>query len=299
MAISFRPRGSFSLTAAAKFAEGFPGTIAEHEKGDGLRFAWAVDDDWRTAQVTLRQTAETVRGELAGVSEEAAPRARADVERILSLDVEGDSFATLGRRDPVVGALQRRYPGLRPVLFYTPYEAAAWAIIGHRIQMTQAARIRERLALEHGTRGAFPAPGKLRRLAGRQRGLTEQKLDRLRSIAGAALDGRLSRTKLRSLGAEAALEHLQELPGIGPFSAELIWIRGVGDPDRMPAHESRLAGAIRAAYELEDGAELDAVSDGWRPYRAWGALLLRQWLADGADPLADPSPNPLPTRRRT
>ncbi len=48
---------------------------------------------------------------------------RRDLERLLSLDVDGRGFAAPGRRDQVVGALQHRFPGLRPVLFFTPYEA--------------------------------------------------------------------------------------------------------------------------------------------------------------------------------
>lgn len=284
MTIVLTPRGNFSLAAAAAFAEGFPGTIATREKEE-LRFAWAVDGDWRTAEATLHQTPQTVRGELRHVSDDTAQRARDDVERILCLDVDGEGFSAVGRRDPIVALLQQRYPGLRPVLFYTPYEAATWAIIGHRIQMTQAARVRERLASELGRRGAFPAPAELRRIAGPQKGLTDEKIDRLRAVADAALDGRLDRTRLRSLGADAALEDLQELPGIGPFSAELIWVRGVGDPDRMPTHEKRLESAVRAAYRLHDDADPIPVSDAWRPYRAWVALLLRQWLAHGAPDL--------------
>ena len=279
--VVFEPRGDFSLAAAAAFAEGFPGTIATRD-GEELEFSWAVDGDWATATVALRQTERTVRGELRHVAGDAAHAAREDVEQILCLDVDGEGFSAVGRRDPVVAALQARYPGLRPVLFYTPYEAAAWTIIGQRIQMTQAARIRERLATELGSRGAFPAPAELRRLAGHQPGLTPQKVERLRAVADAALDGRLGRSRLRGLGADAALEELQELPGIGPFSAELTWIRGVGDPDRMPIHEGRADGAVRTAYGLDDGADLEPVTERWRPYRAWVALLLRQWLADGA-----------------
>ena len=286
MTLVLRPRGEFSLQAAATFAVGFPGTIAGRG-GEELRFTWAVDDDWHTAGVTLHQTARTVQGELDHAPGVTAQRAREDVERILCLDVDGSGFADVGRRDRVVAALQRRSPGLRPVLFYTPYEAATWTIIGHRIQMTQAARVRERLAAELGTRGAFPSPAELRRITGPQPGLTEQKVERLRAVADAALEGALGRTRLRALGADAALAELRALPGIGPFSAELVWVRGVGDPDRMPTHEKRLDGAIRAAYRLDEDADLTPISEAWRPYRAWVALLLRQWLADGAAPFHD------------
>lgn len=137
------------------------------------------------------------------------------MERILSLDVDGADFAAVGRRDPVVGTLQRRFPRLRPVLFYTPWEAAAWTIIGHRIRMTQAAAVKQRLSDELGERGAFPSPERLATLRGPQRGLTERKLDQLRSVATAGLEGRLSRDRLRAMPSEDAAEDLQRLPASG------------------------------------------------------------------------------------
>ena len=286
MTFVLRPRGEFSLVAATRFAEGFPGTIAADE-ADALRFAWAVDDDWRVAEVSVRQTAQTVRGDLRDAPSGLARRARGDVARILCLDVDGRGFGAVGTRDPVVGALQRRYRGLRPVLFYTPYEAAAWTIIGQRIRMTQAATIRRRLAEEIGSRGEFPGPDRLVSLTAPQRGLTEQKVDRLVAVARAALDGALGRGQLRAMGAEEALESLRGLPGVGPFSAELIWVRGVGDPDWLPEHEPPLIRATRAAYQLAADADIAEVADGWRPYRAWVALLLRKWLDDENAEIAD------------
>ena len=56
---------------------------------------------------------------------EAAPGVvRGQVERVHSLDTDGRGFAEVGERDPDVGRLQDRYPGLRPVLFYSPYDHA-------------------------------------------------------------------------------------------------------------------------------------------------------------------------------
>jgi len=277
MAIELHPLGPFSLTAAAAFADEFPGTRTEGEP-DTLRYAWAVDGDWRTVQVTVRQDAEAIRAEFDGQPPgQLARQAARDLERILSLDVDGTEFAAVSERDDVVQALQRRFPGLRPVLFYTPYEAAAWAIIAQRIRMTQAAAIKERLSDELGISGAFPAPATLAQLRAPQPGLTGRKIEQLRTVAAAAADGLLTRDSLRAMTHEDGLEHLQQLPGIGPFSAELVLIRGVGNPDVLPEHDTRLADAIRSAYSTSDDSAIHQITESWRPYRAWVALLLRAW----------------------
>lgn len=152
---------TFSLAAAAAFAESFPGTrvVAGEE---WLQLAWAVDGDWRTVSVTLRQDGDRLLGEIDGSHpRELTLRAKRDVERMLCLDVDVTEFVDLGRHDPVVRSLQARLPGLRPVLFFTPYEAAAWSIIGQRIAMRQAAVVMRRLADELGVDGAFPSPERL------------------------------------------------------------------------------------------------------------------------------------------
>jgi DNA-3-methyladenine glycosylase II len=196
---------------------------------------------------------------------------------MLCLDIDGTGFAALGEHDRVVKTLQHRFPGLRPVLFYTPYEAAAWTIISQRIRMTQAATIKARLGDELGEHGAFPAPARLAQLTAPQRGLTDRKINQLRRLAIAAQRGPLTRQRLRAMSYQDGLKHLQELPGIGPFSAELILIRGVGHLDALPDHDTRLDEAIRRAYDTTDNAAIQSITDGWRPYRAWVALLLRAW----------------------
>lgn len=287
MHITLQPRGAFSLTAAATFVEGFPGTQAERPP-EALRYAWAVDGDWRTVEVTLRQDDEDlVHAEITGRPPAGlASGVARDLERMLCLDVDGSGFTGLGERDHVVGTLQRRFPGLRPVLFYTPYEAAAWTIISQRIRMTQAATIKARLAEEIGERGAFPAPARLAQLTGPQRGLTDRKIGQLRALGIAADEGELNRQRLRAMSYGEGLEYLQTLPGIGPFSAELILIRGVGHPDVLPDHDTRLEQAIRAAYDATDEDAIRSITDAWSPYRAWVALLLRAWRESETNEIA-------------
>jgi DNA-3-methyladenine glycosylase II len=276
MAFSLQPRGPFSLAAAATFAEGFPASDARRDSGE-MAFAFALEGDWRTVAVRLEERDGAVRGEVSGGPED---RVRDAVEAILSLDVDGAGWAAVGERDPIVAAAQARLPGLRPVLFWSPYEAAAWTIIGQRIRMSQAAAIKQRLAEELGETvaldglrlPAFPAPDRLAALPAGVRGLTGRKEEQLRALGAAAGTGRLDRMRLRALGRDAAEEDLRELPGIGPFSAELVWIRGVGDPDALPGNERRLAAIVRERY---GEVRMEDVAEAWRPFRSWVALLLR------------------------
>jgi DNA-3-methyladenine glycosylase II len=192
----------------------------------------------------------------------------------------------------VVGRLQRRYPGLRPVCFWSAYEAAAWALLSHRVRMTQTAAMKQRIAERigrivdvHGdTVTAFPAPQQLRELT--EAVVPGRKLGYLRQLTGAALDGRLDSARLRSLSRDEALSQLQQLPGIGPFSAELVLLRGAGDPDHFPTHERRLHHAMAELYGLSDptSSQLSEIADGWRPYRTWASVLLRVSLEDTTQP---------------
>jgi DNA-3-methyladenine glycosylase II len=72
---------------------------------------------------------------------------------------------------------------------------------------------------------------------------------------------------------------LQELPGIGPFSSELILLRGAGHPDYLTLLEPRFRRAVAQAYRLDhlpSDDDLRRISEPWRPYRTWVTFLLRQ-----------------------
>lgn len=283
------PRGPFSLAAAARFLASFPpftGTRAAH---DGhVHLAFPVDALDVTVGVCLQSQGDMVSGEFVGEAEPALVQKQ--VARIFSLDVDGAGFAEVGKRDPVIGELQAQYPGLRPVCFYSPYEAAAWALMSQRVQMTQAARIKARLAQElgetvelHGDRmQAFPAASRLLELTAFQ-GLFGRKVEYLRGLAHATLEGRLDADRLRGLPTEEALTDLQRLPGVGDFSSHLILVRGAAIADGAPAPEPRLLGAVTMAYGLEAppaAAEFEQLSNAWRPYRTWTSFLLRVMVQD-------------------
>lgn len=281
-----RAEGPFDLTASGRFLEGFTPAARPDAAGEPglLRLAFPVEGSWEHAGVLIRQRAPGSVEVSVAVGEEVAAAAVRQVRRILSLDVDGSGFSAIGRADPVVGELQARYPGLRPVLFHSPYEAACWTIITNRIRMPQAARIKQRIAERYGELvevdgrqlASFPAPEALQAIE-QPLGLPEVKIERLRAIARAAQEGVLDAESLRALEPDEALRQLQRLPGIGPFSAQLILVRGAGHPDVFPDSEERLHAEMRELYALPEAspAALAEVADRWRPYRSWVALLLR------------------------
>ena len=90
---------------------------------------------------------------------------------MLSLDHDGTEFVKVAERDPVIARLQQAAPGLRPPLFHSPYEAAAWSVLSARRPVRQMMTIRQRLSEAHGTTfelagqqlAAFPLPEALLR----------------------------------------------------------------------------------------------------------------------------------------
>jgi DNA-3-methyladenine glycosylase II len=292
-------RGPFSLAVGIRFLEGFAPAAFTAAAGQPLEMAFPVEGTWQTVGVRVSEHPGGADYEVVSPpapGRELLTAVRAQLARILSLDVDGSGFPAVGERDPVIAGLQRRYPGLRPVGFWSPYEAAAWAIIGQRIRIRQAAVIKASMARQLGepvsfggrTVHAFPAPQHLAALGG-FRGLSGRKPEWLRSIAAAALDGRLDAARLRALPAEQALAQLKQLPGIGDFSAELILLRGAAVPDEIPSNEPRLARAVALAYDLPQppsAQELERISGNWRPYRTWATLLLRTFLEDQTGEIA-------------
>lgn len=275
------PRGPFSLAAGLRFLESFtPAAYKGGAKGH-LHFAFSVEGAWKTVGVCVRQSAKLVVGSFVGDAE--AEIVRRQVARILSLDIDGRRWPEVGARDPAVAVLQSRFPGLRPVLFCSPYEAAAWTLIGHRVRMTQASRIKQDMAHElgesieiHGQHlHAFPSPERLARLQ-EWRSMPSIKVDRLRNLGEAARAGHLDAESLRSMSNPT--EHLKELHGVGDFSAELILVRGAGEPDYWPRYESRLHRAMAVSYgyaEVPSVDDLAAIAEKWRPFRSWASLLFR------------------------
>jgi DNA-3-methyladenine glycosylase II len=290
------PRGPFSLAEAATFGFG----QRDDPAWDGvMRLAFCVDGYDRHAGVEVRQDEPAAPGGgpaadgpavrctvfADDLDEPALAAVRRQTERVLSLDYDGREFLRAGDRDPVIGCLQATAPGLRPPLFYSPYEAAAWAVLSSRRPPRLMRQVRDRLGQAHGVTfalagqplAAFPAPAALLGVP-EFPGISPEKIDRLHGVARAALDGRLDAARLLDLGPEQAIASLQAITGIGPFYSELIVIRGTGFADVLPSAEPRVLALAAQLYgrpaPLTPAAFHDLARP-WSPFRTWSAVLIR------------------------
>ena len=275
------PSGPFSLREAAMFR--FGQRHAEDFNGV-MRLAFCVDGYHEQVGVEVRQDDGgvhcVVSGRVSSVDE-----VRAQVARVLSLDHDGLAFAEVGRRDPVIGRLQLLAPGLRPPLFYSPYEAAAWSVLSARRPARQMAEVRARLSATHGSTfdvagqrmAALPTPEQLLRVL-EFPGIPQVKMDRLHDVARAALGGQLDVHRLAAMAPEEAMRDVQRINGIGPFYSALIVIRACGLTDVLPVNEPKALEMTRQLYGLGETPDVDRFHElarAWQPFRTWAVVLIR------------------------
>jgi DNA-3-methyladenine glycosylase II len=288
--------GPFALAAAASFGFG-PNTGRPAPDASLMRLAFVADDLRHHVGAVLTQVPD---GSLiADVSGDApVDAAEAQLRRILSIDTGVAGWLEAGKADEVLGGVQAAYPGLRPVLFHSPYEAAAWSVLSQRRHRAQATAVRRRLSEAAGvtfeladqSEAAFPLPARLLEIPDFP-GIEASRMARLHGVARAALDGQLDAAALRATSHEAALTDLQRINGLGPLYATLVYLRSTGVKDALTLGEPRLASYLRHYYGLTKtpgAAAVERIAEAWRPFRTWAAVLFR--VAGDRDGLAFEQP---------
>jgi DNA-3-methyladenine glycosylase II len=198
------------------------------------------------------------------------------VQRMLGTETDlRDWYARSARIDwlqPLAATLR----GVKPPRYPSLWEACAHAVVFAQISIHAASaimrRLVERLAepiAAGGTRAwLFPEPE--RWLAApeaslRAAGLSQNKIRNVRSIAAAFRDGILSERALSTLSTPAAAEALVRVRGIGPWSASVVLLRGLGRLDTFPLRDSGVARSV--AMIAGKSVDLDAVLETLGPTR--------------------------------
>ncbi|HET6869731.1 MAG TPA: AlkA N-terminal domain-containing protein [Solirubrobacteraceae bacterium] len=216
---------------------------------------------------------------------------------LLDLDADPVAIDDQLAEDPRLAPFVARAPGRRVPRTVDGSEMALRAVLGQQISTAAARTHAARLVERHGEPLAdpdgglshvFPSPDALSEIelampAGR-RATVHVLLEALRS---GALDLSPGADRDR---ARAALD---ALPGIGPWTTEVIAMRALGDPDAFPATDLGVRRGAEALGLPGARSALIARAERWRPWRAyavqhlWAATAhpINEWPAV-AEPLA-------------
>jgi DNA-3-methyladenine glycosylase II len=202
------------------------------------------------------------------------------LRNVLGLDVDPEPMqrlaASVRKLRPAAFALR----GMRPPRFTGLFEAFANVVPFQQLSLDAGVAIVSRLVerfgarLEHGGRRlhAFPAAhtiagARLERL--RRCGLSARKAEALRCLARAIASGELSEEEISAMGSAEALRALTALPGIGPWSASLVLLRGLGRLDVFPPGDVGAQAGLRALMHLPAEAPLDRIIERFGEYRGY------------------------------
>ncbi len=218
-----------------------------------------------------------------------APERRRLVSRLFDLDTDTAPFRRLARRDSVLRGLVAPDRGLRVLQFLDPFEALIRAILGQQVSLAGARTLASRLVRLAARPGpvAFPTADQvadipLRSLRGL--GLTRARAHTLRGAARAVCDGGVRWETLRTQPTVEAECALRDLPGIGPWTASYVLMRGLGHKDAFPIGDLGIHRALEAACGPGLGVRRVAeMAEGWRPWRAYATLHLWDSLSRRAE----------------
>ncbi len=222
--------------------------------------------------------------------------ALATVRRMLGTDRDVSDFARAARRIPWLAPLAARLRGLKPPRYATLWEALVNAIVFQQVSLAAASAITRRLivALERPLEadGAvlYPFPSVEEFVAAgdsqlRTLGLSRGKIGTLRRSAEAVLSGTLDEASLEGQPSPEAASSLQRIKGIGPWTAAVILLRGLGRLDVFPLNDTSVARNVRFVAG-ERSVDVPATLEALRPCQGmlYYHLLLGRLEARGEIP---------------
>jgi AraC family transcriptional regulator of adaptative response / DNA-3-methyladenine glycosylase II len=207
------------------------------------------------------------------------------LRRLLDLDADPEAVSSALARSDALGPLVCRHRGLRVPGAVDGPEMAARAVLGQQISVAGARTLGGRLAARLGeplpepvgplTR-AFPSAEAIAAANPADMPLPSGRSTALQSVATAIAEGRLrldpgaDRDEMES--------RLLGTPGVGPWTASYVRMRGLGDPDVFLPTD---LGVRKGMQVLQDGGSVVADPESWRPWRSYATFHI--WALLGAD----------------
>jgi AraC family transcriptional regulator, regulatory protein of adaptative response / DNA-3-methyladenine glycosylase II len=204
--------------------------------------------------------------------------------RLLDLDADPEAVVDALGCDPDLTALVAKAPGQRIPRTVDEHELALRVVLGQQVSLKAARTHTARIVTAYGhpvtdpvdgLTHVFPSVADLAEIDPKHLAFPKARQRSLVGLIDALADGSL----VLDAGCDwdRAREQLVSLPGIGPWSAEVIAMRGLGDPDAFPASDLGVRLAAKQLGLSDDVRTLTEHSSRWRPWRSYATQHL--WTA--------------------
>jgi AraC family transcriptional regulator of adaptative response / DNA-3-methyladenine glycosylase II len=248
------------------------------------RYLRTVRIDGRPGVIELRHEADCIRLTLRGIGTAAIFPIVQRCREIFDLDAPVEEISNVLSQDAVLKPRLRSHPGIRVPGTWDGFELTVRAVLGQQVSVKAATTMAGRIARTYGDPIAavpgceelthlFPGPERLQRARFNNVGLTKSRAETLRLVAKAVVNGELSFESAQE--PVEIREALLAIRGIGEWTAQYVAMRALKNPDAFPAADLGLLKAFdRPGKDRMRPATLEKISQGWRPWRAYAAILL-------------------------
>ena len=179
---------------------------------------------------------------------------------MLGLDAEPAPLAWLVEQEPCFEPVARVLRGFRIPCFADLWEASFSVLPFQQLSLDAGIAIHGRLVerwgmrLEIGGRAWRGVPTPESMVAAdptelREAGLSRAKITAVKALARIALDGGLDPALFQPLPTDEARRELVKLPGIGPWSADILLLRGLRRVDLFPPGDTGSARGVTALLD--------------------------------------------------
>ena len=212
------------------------------------------------------------------------------VRRLFDIDARTPVIQEHLETDAVLRSRIEATPGLRVPGAFDHFETAVMMLLNQHASPLEASELMDRIVDKHGKRietsqpsltHVFPTPYALSNAKLEAVGVSTRRSRSIQALAKAVHEGALRLDGCPSL--DCAVEKLRSIADMSGETASLIAMRVYREPDAFPSTNVWLRQALSHNGEPVSTPELEARAEGWRPWRAYAAMMLWDSFVEAED----------------